>query len=94
MPNAKRSRRTRSRREPAGREPAGEGIPSCAIWMLRELGPILGRLKPPRSRSAKHFRNAAVEFLEAMRELLDETIEWLRKQEGRSETELKRIKVS
>jgi hypothetical protein len=61
--------------------------------MLRELAPMLRRLKPPRTESAKHFRNAAIELLEAMRVLLDETIEWLRK-EGRSEAELKRIKVS
>jgi len=89
MPNAKRNRRTRSRPEPAS-----EGIPSCAIWMLRELGPILSRFRPPRSRSAKHLRNAAIEFLEAWRVLLDETIEWLRKQEARSEAELKRINVT
>jgi len=62
--------------------------------MLRELSPLLSRLKPPRTRSAKHLRNAAIEFLEAMRALLDETIEWLRKQEERSESELKRIQVS
>ena len=88
MPNAKQNRRTRSRREPAS-----PGIPTCAVWMLRELGPILSRLKPPRTRSTKHLRNAGIEFLEAMRALLDETIEWLRK-EGRSEAELKRIHVS
>jgi len=39
------------------------------------------------------LRNAAIEVLEAMRVLLDESIEWLRK-EGRSEAELKRIHVS
>jgi len=61
--------------------------------MLRELGPLLSRLKPPRTRSAKHLRNAAIEVLEAVRVLLDESIEWLRK-EGRSEVELKRIRVS
>jgi len=88
MPNAKRSRRARPRREPAS-----AGIPSCAVWMLRELGPLLSRLNPRRSRSTKHLRNAAIEVLEAMRALLDESIEWLRK-EGRSEAELKRIHVS
>jgi len=88
MPNAKRNRRTRGRREPAS-----VGVPSCAVWMLRELDTLLSKLKPPRTRSAKHLRNAAIEVLEAMRELLDETIEWLRK-EGRSEAELKRIHVS
>jgi hypothetical protein len=60
--------------------------------MLRELTPLLRRLKPPRTRSTKHLRNAAIEFLEAMRAVLDETIEWLRK-DGRSEAELKRIRV-
>ena len=88
MPTTKRNRRGRARREPES-----AGIPSCAVWMLRELAPLLRRLKPPRTRSAKHFRNAAIEVLEALRVLLDETIEWLRK-EGRSEAELKRIHVS
>ena len=87
MANPKRNRRTRGRREPSS-----AGLPSCAAWMLRELGPLLHRIKPPRTRSAKHLRNAAIEVLEAMRALLDETIEWLRK-EGRSEAELKRIRV-
>ncbi len=67
-------------------------IPPCAVWMFRELAPLLRRLKPPRTRSTKHLRNAAVEVLEAMRAVLDETIEWLRK-DGRSEAELKRIRV-
>jgi len=88
MPNAKRNRRARGRREPES-----AGIPSRAVWMLRELAPLLSRIKPPRTRSTKHLRNAAIEVLEAMRALLDETIEWLRK-EGRSEAELKRIRVS
>jgi hypothetical protein len=39
------------------------------------------------------LRNAAIELLEAIRAALDETIEWLRK-EDRSEAELKRIHVS
>jgi len=88
MPTAKRNRRARVRREPEC-----EGVPSCAVWMLRELAPLLGKLKPPRTRSAKHFRNAAIEVLEALRVLLDETIEWLRR-EGHSEAELKKIHVS
>jgi len=87
MPNARRNRRTRAQREPAGTD-----FPSCALWMLRELGPLLSRLKPPRTRSTKHLRYAAIEVLEAMRAMLDETIEWLRK-EGRSDAELKRIRV-
>jgi len=87
MPNAKRNRRPRGRREPES-----AGIPSCAVWMLRELAPLLRRFKLPRTRSTKHLRNAAIELLEAMRAVLDETIERLRK-EGRSEAELKRIRV-
>ncbi|HXX22971.1 MAG TPA: hypothetical protein VEO19_07470 [Terriglobia bacterium] len=88
MPNAKRNRRGRARREPES-----AAIPSCAVWILRELAPLLQRLKLPRTRSAKHFRNAAIEVLEALRVLLDEAIERLRK-EGKSEAELKRIQVS
>jgi hypothetical protein len=61
--------------------------------MLRELVPLFRRLTPRHTRSTKHLRNAAIEVLEAMRALLDETIEWLRK-DGRSEAELKRIHVS
>jgi hypothetical protein len=61
--------------------------------MLRELVPLLRRLTPRHTRSTKHLRNAAIEVLEAMRALLDETIEWLRK-DSRSEAELKRIHVS
>jgi hypothetical protein len=60
--------------------------------MLRELTPLVRRLTPRRTRSTKHLRNAAIEVLEAMRAVLDETIEWLRK-DGRSEAELKRIRV-
>jgi len=87
MPNPKRSRKTRARRE---QESAA--IPSCAVWMLRELAPLLKKLKPRHTRSTKHLRYAAIEVLEAMRALLDETIEWLRR-DGRSESELKRIRV-
>jgi hypothetical protein len=87
MPNAKRNRRARVRREPES-----AAMPPCAVWMLRELAPLLRRLKLPRTRSTKHLRNAAIEVLEAMRALLDETIEWLRK-DNRLEAELKRIRV-
>ena len=87
MPNKKRNRRARGRREPESAE-----MPSCAVRMLRELAPLLRRLKLPRTRSTKHLRNAVIEVLEAMRAVLDETIEWLRK-DARSEAELKRIRV-
>ena len=78
MPNAKRNRRARRRREPES-----AGIPSCAVWMLREFAPLLRKLKRPHTRSTKHLRNAAIEVLEAMRVVLDETIEWLRRTVGR-----------
>ena len=87
MPNTKRNRRARGRREPESAE-----MPSCALRMLREMAPLLRRLKLPRTRSTKHLRNAVIEVLEAMRAVLDETIEWLRK-DARSEAELKRIRV-
>jgi len=86
MPNAKRNRRARRRREAARRE-----IPSCAEWFVRELAPLFRRRKLPRTRSARHLRNATIEVLEAVRALLDETIEWLRR-EGRT-PELRRIRV-
>jgi len=88
MPNAKRSRRARERSEPESLE-----IPPCVIWLLREILPLMRRLRPPRSRSREHFRNATIEFLLALRTLLDETIEWLRDQ-APTDAELKRIKIS
>jgi hypothetical protein len=39
------------------------------------------------------LRNAAIEVLEAVRTLLAEIIEWLRREGGSSEAELKRIRV-
>lgn len=87
MPNAKQNRQTRVRREPDD-----VGVPSCAVWMLRELAPVLHRLKPPRTQSTKHLRSAAIEVLEAMRVVLGETIEWLRKDPPR-EAGAKRIRV-
>lgn len=86
MPNGKRKRKTRARREPKRPE-----IPSCAEWFLRRMIPLLRRPRLPRSRSARHLRNATIEVLEAMRALLDETITWLR--EGRLPPELRRIRV-
>ncbi len=86
MPNAKRNPRARRRREAARR-----GAPACAEWFARELAPLFRRARLPRTRSARHLRNATIEVLEAMRALLDETIEWLRR-EGRTQ-ELRRIRV-
>jgi len=87
MPNAKRNRRARVRPEPEMVE-----IPSCALCILRELAPLLQRLRLPHTRSTTHLRNAAIEVLEALRVLLGEIIEWLR-HEGQPEVELKRIRV-
>jgi hypothetical protein len=66
--------------------------PSCVAWFLREVAPLLRRPKLPRTRSVKHLRQATIEMLEAMRALLDETIEWL-EHEGKDAPDLKRIRV-
>jgi len=87
MPNAKRNRRARRRPRPAA-----PGIPACAMWLSRGMTPLFRLLRPPRTRSTRHLRNATIEVLEAVRALLDETIEWLR-HEGRLSSELKRIRV-
>jgi hypothetical protein len=86
MANGKRNQRARRRREPVR-----PGIPSCAEWIMREIVPLLRRPRFPRTRSARHLRNATIEVLEALRALLDETIEWLRKEH--SPAELRRIRV-
>jgi hypothetical protein len=85
MPKTKRNRR--GRRRP---EPEAFGIRSCAVSLLRVVGPFLRRARLPRTRSAQHMRNATIEVLEAMRAVLGEAIEWLR--ETKSD-ELKRIRV-
>jgi hypothetical protein len=59
---------------------------------MSEVLPLLRRSKLPGRRSARHLRLAAIEVLEAMRALLDETIEWLRHEEKTS-PDLKRIRV-
>ena len=87
MANGRRNRK--SRRKP---EPRGGGLPSCAAWFLREMAPLIARAKLPRTRSTRHLRNATIEVLEALRALLDETIEWLR-HDKRTASELKRIKI-
>lgn len=87
MANGKRNRK--SRRRP---EPLPMGIPSCAAWFLHEVAPLLRRPRLLRSRSAQHLRQATIEMLEALRALLDETIEWLKHEDKRS-PDLKRIRV-
>jgi hypothetical protein len=59
---------------------------------MKEVLPVLLRCNLPGRRSAKHLRVAAIEVLEALRALLDETIEWL-KDEERKSPDLKRIRV-
>lgn len=86
MPKVKRNRRPRPRREPAA-----SGLASCAEVLVREVVPFLRRSRRPPGRSARHLRNAAVEVLEAMRALLDETIDWLRNE--KTSPELRRIRV-
>lgn len=85
MPNAKRNRRPRGRPEPTM-----PGIVSCLQWFMRDVAPFL---RPPRApaRAARHLRNAGIEVLEAIRALLDETIEWLRHE--KPSPELRRIRV-
>ncbi len=87
MPNTKRNRRPRTRRRGGA-----ANIPSCAEWLMREALPLLCREFPVAKRSRRHLRNATIEVLEAVRSMLDETIEWLR-HERRSEPVLKRIRV-
>lgn len=86
MANGKPKRKTpRSKLPPPG-------APTCVAWFLREVAPLLRRPKLPRTRSVKHLRQATIEMLEAMRALLDETIEWL-EHEGKNSPDLKRIRV-
>ena len=69
----------------------------CSLWALRDL---ISTLLPPKggrgsastSASIRHLRSAGVEALEALRAVLDETIEWLRQERG-SESKLHRIRV-
>jgi hypothetical protein len=67
-------------------------MPSCAEWFWREIVPRMHPPRFPRTRSARHLRNATIEVLEALRAVLDEIIDRLRR-EGRSAPELKRIRV-
>lgn len=87
MANGKRNRKSAPRREP---RPA-DGRAAVA-QLLNQLLPLLRCSNLPGKRSAQHLRRAAIEVLEAMRALLDETIEWL-EQEERSSPRLKRIRV-
>ncbi len=84
MPNNRRKRKARARHEPS--------IPSCAEWFLHDVLPFFRPPRMPRTRSARHMRNATIEVLEAVRSVLDEAIDWLRR-EGRGPAELKRIRV-
>jgi hypothetical protein len=83
MPKAKQARRANARPKPE--------IPPVAYWLLREILPRLSCRPRSASGSARHLRNAGIEVLEAMRDFLDETIEWLREDQRR--TPMKRIEV-
>jgi hypothetical protein len=89
MPNGKQSKR-RSRR---GRrsEPRRPPMPSCAAWVFKEIAPFFRRPPLPAARSRRHLRNASIEVLEAMRDFLDEAIEWMRHEER--PPEMRRIRV-
>jgi hypothetical protein len=87
MANRKQNRRPRARRRGAPRN-----VPSCAGWLMREVLPLFRQQFPAARRPRRHLRNATIEVLEAMRAVLDETIEWLR-HERRGEPVLKRIRV-
>ncbi len=87
MPNGKRTRRPRPNRRA---EASRAAMPSCAMWFLKEIAPFFRRPLPaPRTR--RHLRNASIEMLEALRDILDETIEWLRHEER--SPEMRRIRV-
>jgi hypothetical protein len=88
MPNGKRNRRPRPARRGKRGQPA---TPSCAAWLWRELAPFFRRPPLPAGRSRRHLRNASIEMLEAMRDLLDEAIEWMRHEERAPE--MRRIRV-
>jgi hypothetical protein len=88
MPNGKRNRRPRPARRGKRGEPA---IPSCAEWVWRELAPFFRRPPLPAARSRRHLKNASIEMLEAMRDFLDEAIEWMRREERKPE--MHRIRV-
>lgn len=87
MANRKSNQRSRQRPEPPPPD-----IASCAMRVISEVLPLLRCSKLPGQRSAQHLRRAALEVLEAMRALLDETIEWLEDTE-KSSPRLKRIRV-
>ena len=87
MPKGRRNPKARVRRRAAGRE-----MPSCAEWFVREVVPAFRRQFPVARKSRRHLRNAAIEVLEAMKAMLDETINWLRR-ERPAPPEMKRIRV-
>jgi hypothetical protein len=88
MTNGKQTRRPRrGRRAEHGRS----DMPNCAAWILREIAPFFRRPPLPAARSRRHLRNASIEMLEAMRDFLDEAIEWMRHEERTPE--MRRIRV-
>ncbi len=89
MPN----RRNRKARRRVRADEAQFVLPlaECLLRLRRGLTPLL---RPPRlnSPAARHMRNAGIEVLEAMRDVLDETIAWLR-HERPAAPEMRRIRV-
>ena len=83
MPNRKRRARPETLEDQAA---------DCFRALLRGARPLLNRPRRPLPPSTRHLRNAGIEVLEAMRSLLDETIEWLRK-EPRPAPGMRRIRV-
>lgn len=95
MPNARRpgKGKARGRREPTFASRLGAaGLVSSVRLLLSEARPFLRRIRRTRRSgpAGRHLRNAAIEVLEAVRDVLDETVEWLRED---SRAELKRIRV-
>ncbi len=85
MPNRKRKSRPQA-------EARDAQAAECLRAFLRGIRPLVNRASGPLPPSARHLRNAGIEVLEAMRSLLDETIEWLRK-EQRPAPGMRRIRV-
>jgi hypothetical protein len=88
MPRNRRTPKTRAPRERATPPPE---IPPFVRCFWQEVLPRLSRSRRAASPTARHLRNATVEMLEALRALLDQTITWLREQDGAEE--MKRIRV-
>ena len=73
-----------SENETATTSGPGEPHVNC---LCMGIGPKVTTMLQCRSESARgHFRNARVEFLKAIRTLIDERIEWLTREERKGTT--------